>query len=106
MRGTPEIRIAAGVGAASMLAVLIYALWPYIAGAGVIVAAWRVMHRGTRRRRPRSSWSALGRTAALMYAAWNSRWLRVDRKATVPAKAVTTPDIVSGNELVDDGVPY
>lgn len=26
--------------------------------------------------RPKSSWSTIGKTGAIMYAAWNSRWLK------------------------------
>ena len=50
---------------------------------------WHVLHAKLGiRRRPKSSWSSLGRTAALMFGAWNTRWLKPHQaKASVPAKA-------------------
>ena len=59
------------------------------------MAAHRVRrHLGVpaRRRRPKSSWSSLGRTAAIMYAAWNSRWLKppAHERASVKESAETS----------------
>lgn len=56
--------------------VLVLLFWRYLVGAGVIVVGYRTVTRHIRRRRPRSSWSSLGRTASIMFAAWNSRWLK------------------------------
>lgn len=86
-----------GVVVAGALGLTVYLLWPYLVGAGVLAVAWRVVGRdvrSSRRRRPRSSWSSLGRTAALMFAAWNSRWLKptVQTRVSVPA---STPGTVT-----------
>lgn len=48
------------------------------------------------KRRPKSSWSALGRTGAIMYAAWNSRWLKPTVKASIPASAANPHDRPEG----------
>jgi hypothetical protein len=98
--GAVELRLVAAAALVAVLVAVVVFAWPYLVGAGVMVAGWRVATRHTRRRRPRSSWSSLGRTAALMYAAWNSRWLRGSTlRASVPAAV--------GREHVDtDGVPF
>lgn len=84
--------VAAAALAAVALAVVL--LWPYLVAGAVAVFGFRVAMRGQGRRRPKSSWSSLGRTAALMYAAWNSRWLKdVSANVTVPKRAKTTPDV-------------
>lgn len=74
-----------------VLAFVFVLIWPYLVAAGVLTVAWRIIARDLRkgrRRRPKSSWSSLGRTAALMYAAWNSRWLKpASVKASIPARA-------------------
>ena len=85
------------------LLVALLELWRWLLAAVVVCAAWRHLTRGMRRRRPKSSWSSLLRSAAVVYAAWNSRWLRpkgpgAHIKVTVPKRAVTTFD--------DQGVPY
>lgn len=86
--GTVDVRLLCGVAGVAVLALVVWFAWPYIVGAGVTVAGYRIATRGTRRRRPRSSWSSLGRTAAMMYAAYNSRWLKGPLvKASIPAKA-------------------
>lgn len=46
-----------------------------VALAGGMLRAFMHKQLGVKRR-PKSSWSSLGRTAALMFAAWNSRWLK------------------------------
>lgn len=75
------------------VAFIVWVLWPYIVGAAVTLAAWRVLRRDTRRRRPKSSWSSLGRTGATLFAAWNSRWLKGPLlKASVPASADGVPN--------------
>lgn len=74
--GSVEPRVVAALAGVAVVALVLALLWRYAVGAAVVWAAWRHVTRGSRRRRPRSSWSSLGRTAALLYAAWNSRWLR------------------------------
>jgi hypothetical protein len=86
--GAVDVRLACGLAGVVALVLLVWLAWPYLVGAGVTFAGWRVATSHTRRRRPRSSWSSLGRTAAMMYAAWNSRWLKGSTfKASVPAAA-------------------
>lgn len=85
-----EVLIASVVTVLAAVAVAVW-LWQYLVGAGVMYAAFRHLTRHTRRRRPRSSWSSLGRTAAMLYAAYNSRGL-VQRngrplRVSVPASA-------------------
>jgi len=82
----PRVVLLAGVAGATLLAVGL--LWHYLLAAGVLYAAVRHLTRHTRRRRPKSSWSSLGRTVALMFAAWNSRWL----KPAAPASSSSSPD--------------
>lgn len=93
----PEL-LAAIVGMALLAGTLAFLLWHYIVGAGVLLLAVRHLRRHGRRRRPRSSWSSLGRTAAMLYASWNSRGLvrRNGRplRVSVPARA--------GREHVDE----
>jgi hypothetical protein len=94
--------------------VTIWLVWPYIVSAGVLYVCWRVIRRDLPgyRRRPKSSWSSLGRTAALMFAAWNSRWLKPTlHKASVPGRAgaehaPATVDEPGAAGLVDQGVPF
>lgn len=93
---------------AGALGLTIYLLWPYLLACGVLAAAWKVLGRGTRRRRPRSSWSSLGRTGALMYGAWNTRFLK---QVTNPVR-VSVPKSADGgssNPIVDeleDVIPF
>lgn len=73
------------------LAVVI--LWHYIiealVGYTVIRLAWAWARKELGiKHRPRTSWSSLGRTAALLFAAWNTRWIKPHTvRASVPAKA-------------------
>lgn len=85
--GAVSVRLLCGVAGAAALALFVWAVWPYLVGLAVMVAGWRVATAHTRRRRPRSSWSSLGRTVAAMYAAWNSRWLKGGVRVSVPARA-------------------
>lgn len=107
--GTVDVRLLCGVAAVAALALVVWLVWPYLVGAGVIAAGWRVATRHTRRRRPRSSWSSLGRTAAMMYAAWNSRWLKgvSPVRVSVP-RAATGPVDDRGRFAcdIDDTIPY
>lgn len=102
--GTVQLRLLCGVAALAVLAAAVWLLWPYLVGSVVLVAAWRVATRGMRRRRPRSSWSSLGRTAAAMYAAWNSRWLRQGVRVSAPARAGR--EHLCGECGRDDTVPF
>lgn len=73
-------------------AVLIVAVWHYVLTAAGLWFAYRILrwkHGPKRRPRPRSSWSSLGRTAALMFAAWQARWLKPTSPitASIPAQA-------------------
>lgn len=58
--------------------------------------AWHVIRAKVgikTRRRPKSSWSSLGRTVALMFGAWNTRWLNPKLpKASIPASASVRPE--------------
>jgi hypothetical protein len=86
--GSVELRVGLVLAGVVAIAAAVWLLWPYIVGGAVAVIGWRVVTRHTRRRRPRSSWSSLGRTAAMMYAAWNSRWLKGSTlRASIPARA-------------------
>lgn len=85
-------------------AALAWLFWAYLVGAGVLWLAWRMLRRDLGHRpRPKSSWSSLGRTVSIMYAAWNSRWLKPGRgpnfKMSMPAK-------VDGPKVDEDGIPY
>lgn len=51
---------------------------------------WHLRQRLGVRSRPRSSWSSLGRTAAIMFAAWNSRWLKPGKK---PGKRIVKASV-------------
>ena len=90
--------VVVGAAVLVLVAAAVAMFWHYLIGAGVVYAAWRMLRRDVRRRRPRSSWSSLGKTAAMMYAAWNSRGLvhRNGRplRVSVPARA--------GREHVDE----
>lgn len=83
---------------AAALVLVAYAVWAYRVQLGELVLTGALlkayMHKTLGvKRRPKSSWAALGKTAALLYAAWNSRWLKgLDAKVTVPKRAVTAPD--------------
>jgi len=71
---------------AGLLVLAAVLLWKWLLLAGVARLAWRRLYPG--RRRPKSSWSSLGRTAAMLFAAWNSRWLKPQQlRASVPARA-------------------
>lgn len=101
-----RLLVSGGVVLAGALGLGVYLLWPYLVAVGVLAAAWRVLRRDVRRRRPRSSWSSLGRTVALMYAAWNSRWLR---QVTNPVR-VSVPAAADGGASTplpdDDDIPF
>jgi hypothetical protein len=104
-----ERRIVAGGLLLAGGLVALWLLWGYIVGAAVLFAAFRVLTRGTRSRRPKSSWSSLGRTAALMFAAWNSRWLKPSLvKASIPAKAGAehAPRLFDDTEPELEGAPF
>lgn len=88
-RGRALISAAALLTIAASLALLLYLYWADVLLVGLGYLCFRfLMHRAGFKRRPKSSWSSLGRTAALMYASWNSRWLRPSSpiKASIPAK--------------------
>lgn len=106
-----RVAIVALVVGALMLTV--WLLWPYLVGGAALAVAWRVVGRDVRRgarRRPRSSWSSLGRTAALMFAAWNSRWLKPTSpiRASIPARTpgAATTTTVYPMPVEPDGIPY
>lgn len=105
-------RLIVAAGLILVLAFVFVLIWPYLVAAGVLAVAWRVIGRdlrSARRRRPKSSWAALGKSAALMYAAWNSRWLKPALvKASVPQLADggdPKPDLVVDAEASDD-IPF
>lgn len=106
-RGTVDVRVLATVAAVLAVALVVWLAWPYLVGVAVIAAGWRVATRHTRRKRPRSSWSSLGRTAALMYAAWNSRWLKGSTfKASVPARVGAGHACGECGTHLDDVAPF
>jgi hypothetical protein len=67
--------------------------------------AYRVLARraGVWRPRPKSSWSSLGRTAAMLYAAWNSRWLKPNPPRNGRPLRVSVPRSAG---VDDDGIPF
>lgn len=84
-----QISAAALLTITASLALLLYLYRADVLLAGLGYLCFRLlMHRAGFKRRPKSSWSSLGRTAALMYASWNSRWLNPTSriKASIPAK--------------------
>lgn len=93
--GNVELRVAVALAAVVGIVLVVVLVWQYLVAGAVLVAAVRHLTRHTRRRRPKSSWASLGKTAAMMFAAWNSRWLKpstVERngrplRVSIPAKA-------------------
>ncbi len=86
------LRRFSGLVVVAVVVLLLVIYWHYLFGAVLLFLGGRGLatHYGWRRRRPKSSWSSLGRTAAMMFAAWNSRWLKpVDVKASVRKTADT-----------------
>lgn len=84
-----QISAAAALTLLALAALLLYLYWHDAMLVMLGYVCWRfLMHRVGFKRRPKSSWSSLGRTAALMYASWNSRWLNPTSriKASIPAK--------------------
>ena len=83
--------------AALILTVLAVVFWQVVLNVAAVAAvtriAWlRLRHLTGAKARPRSSWSALGRTAALMFAAWQTRWIKPHAlKASVAASADGMP---------------
>lgn len=102
--GSVDGRLVAGVALVAVSALLVVLFWQWLVGAGVMYGAYRHLTRGTRRRRPRSSWASNAKAVAALFAAWNTRGF-VQRngrqlRVSVPAKA--------GAEHFDygEGVPF
>lgn len=77
--------------AAASILLVIY--WRDVLAFVIGISALKIIaHKlGLRSRRPKSSWSSLGRTGAMMFAAWNSRWLKpATVKASIPEKGQPT----------------
>lgn len=97
-------RLAFAAALAAVVAVSVWLLWSYLVGAGVLFLAWRILRRDLGHRpRPKSSWSSLGRTVSIMFAAWNSRWLKPGRG---PSFKLSLPASVDGPKVDEDGIPY
>lgn len=65
-------------------------LWHYVLTGIALWFFYRIMrwkHGPKARPRPKSSWSSLGRTSALMLVAWNTRWVKPMLSASIPASA-------------------
>lgn len=91
-----QLSAAAVLSLLALASLLIYLYWRVAVNALTLLLVGRVAwmyltHRLGIKRRPKSSWSSLGRTAAIMYAAWNSRWLKPSVKASIPASADGEP---------------
>lgn len=95
-------RTICGVVLLLVTALALYALWRWLLEGTVLIIAVRHLTRDRRRRRPKSSWSSLGRTGALMFAAWNSRWLA--KGANGKPLRVTVPAAADGEPA--DPVPF
>lgn len=105
--GNVELRVAVALAAVVGVVLVVVLVWQYLVAGAVLVAAARHLTRHTRRRRPKSSWSSLGKTAALMFAAWNSRWLKpstVERNGR-PLR-VSVPAVVGREHVDEDGIPF
>src|SRR5690348_8425739 len=103
------------LGAAALLAVvaLVVVFWQTIVLAAVGFAGIRfaAARAGVVRRRPRSSFASNVKALALLYAAWNSRWLKPAQVAKVHARTegtVTTPEgvVVVDRNGPSDPIPF
>lgn len=105
--GNVDARLVATLTAVAAAVLVVVLAWHVLVAGGVLYAAYRHLTRHTRRRRPKSSWSSLGRTAALMFAAWNSRWLKttVATPAGKPLR-VSVPAAAGRDHVDEDGIPY
>lgn len=110
--GAISLTVIAAVAAAAVAVGAVVLYWHILVGLAVGAFAYRHLTRATRRRRPKSSWSQMGRTVAMMYGAWNTRWLKnTTFRASVPAAAGAGAMDVHGvsldpsARLVDD-IPF
>ena len=99
---TRRLSPAALIMAVATVALAVAVFWTFIVHAIAVVAAsvlaWKVIrHKLGIKQRPKSSWSSLMRSAAILFASWNTRWFKPhDPKASIPASAGNLHDRPEG----------